>query len=187
MGNYSNEEIVKGFRERRAEILSHIYRQVFPLVKYYVKTNNGNEEDAKDVFQESLVIAYRNLNKPGFTITENFEGYIYSTSRLLWLKTLEKRRVAHTNAPEIVKESANQEKIDEETESIKYGLYQKHFKKLDKVCRKLLSLFLKNTSYETIAEELGFSSAEYAKRRKYLCQKTLIDRIKKDSDFDALR
>lgn len=187
MGKYSNEEIVKGFKERRAEILSHIYRQVFPVVEYYVRSNNGNEEDAKDVFQESLVIAYRNLSKPGFTIKENFEGYIYSTSRLLWLKTLEKRKVAYSNDPEIVKEGADQENIDEEIESIKYGLFQKHFKKLDKICRKLLSLFLKNISYEKIAEKLGLSSAEYAKRRKYLCQKTLIDRIKKDPDFDALK
>ncbi len=186
MGNYTNEQLVKGFKERKKEILSYIYRQVFPLVQYYVRSNRGNEEDAKDVFQESMVIAYRNLNKPGFIIQENFEGYIYATCRLLWLKALEKKRVANTNDPEITKEGANQDQIDEESESIKYGLYQKHFKKLDEICRKILSLFLKNTGYDKIAEKLGLSGAEYAKRRKYLCQQTLIKNIKNDPDFDGL-
>ena len=43
-------------------VLAELYK-VFPMIKKYVLKNGGDQEDAKDLFQNAVLIFYRNLQK----------------------------------------------------------------------------------------------------------------------------
>ncbi|MFC2096620.1 hypothetical protein ACFLQ3_02865, partial [Bacteroidota bacterium] len=72
---------------------------------------------------------------------------------------------------------------DEYEKNEQYKLYQKHFKRLEKDCQKLLQLFLKKVPLKEIADELGIESQQYIKRKKYKCKEQLVRYIKSDPNF----
>ena len=44
-------------------------------------------------------------------------------------------------------------------------------------------MHLEGRCYEEIAKEMGYKSATYARRKKYLCKEELIKLIKADPDY----
>ncbi len=44
----------------RKLLLMQLYQQAFPLVAKFVRNRNGSFEEAKDIFQDALVIYYEN-------------------------------------------------------------------------------------------------------------------------------
>ena len=71
-------------------------------------------------------------------------------------------------------------------DSLEYKLYQKHFQKLSKECKKLLQLFFDKVSYSEIAKILGYKSAGFVKKKKYNCKEFLMKSIKNDPEYKAL-
>ena len=58
---YSPEEIIEGILANNTLILNQFYKENFLLIRHLIITNSGSEDDAKDVFQEAMVILYRKL------------------------------------------------------------------------------------------------------------------------------
>ena len=89
MKRLSDEEIVAGLRKRDNRVLQYIYKNTFNPVKQLVLNNAGSDNDAEDIFQEALIIVFKKLKEDQkFELTSAFTTYIYSISRLLWLKHL---------------------------------------------------------------------------------------------------
>ena len=83
--------------------------------------------------------------------------------------------------------SENSESIHSKyEEQQKHRIYQEHFKKLGKDCRKVLTLFFKGYSVKEIADKMRYKNEKYAKRRKYLCKEELVKSIKQDKRFKDL-
>ncbi len=69
----------------RSEALASIYRH-YPKIRQLVVMANGSEEDAKDLFQEGVIIFYQKAQLPDFRLTAAVGTFIYSVCRNLWLK-----------------------------------------------------------------------------------------------------
>jgi RNA polymerase sigma factor (sigma-70 family) len=148
--------------------------------------NRGTDEDAKDIYQESLIIAFRNFKEDeDFKIKCSFHTYVYSVARHLWLKHL---RISRDN---IKKFQENHEFIQFEEpepvsrEELKYSLYQKAFLELPPDCQKILKLSLDGISHKDIANMLGYKSENYISKRKHFCKEYLIKKIKESPDFQS--
>ncbi|BAX80181.1 RNA polymerase sigma factor [Labilibaculum antarcticum] len=181
--DYTTEAILEGISMSNNDVLNYIYSKFFPSIRNYIENNNGNEEDARDLFQEAIIVIYRKMKKEPLVLNCNFKTYIYSVCRLLWLKQLEKRK----NSNEISSEAILDNRLDEATETYdqteRYRLYQKHFKLLGPDCKQLLQLTLEKVSLKEISEIMGYKSEKYAKKKKYQCKQTLIESIKSDNEF----
>lgn len=176
--------IIEGIRIQDKLILKSIYESYFPTIKRLVADNYGSEQDAKDVFQEGIIIIYRKIKDGNFNLTSSFKTYIYGVCRYIWIKELSMRRedtrklegyIEYEEVPDIV--------FDEYEKNEQYKLYQKHFKRLEKDCQKLLQLFLKKVALKDIAQVLGIESHQYIKRKKYKCKEQLVRYIKSDPKF----
>ncbi|HLO91975.1 MAG: RNA polymerase sigma factor [Chloroflexota bacterium] len=183
MIHYSDEAIIEGLRLRSDYIIKYIYQELFPMILFLVTKNNGSEEDAEDIFQDSLIIVFRKIKANELDLTCSFRTYIYSISRNLWLQKLSKRKQFSREFSDIevyitMSDYALSEKNQDEQE--KFRLYQQHFLTLGEDCQKVLLLFMKKTSLKDIAEEMGFKTEKYAKTRKYLCKEELKKRIIND-------
>lgn len=177
----SESGIIEGIRKHDSKVLRYIYKKYFEVIKTLVKKNNGNDEDAQDIFQEAIIIIYRKINDNTLELSCSFSTYLYSVCRLLWLKQLEKRRVRSEDL-----------KVDDDLYDMisvvgssfetndEYKLYQYHFSKLNKDCQKVLRLFLEKVPLKEVAEIMGYKSEQYAKKRKFECKERLINNIKAD-------
>ena len=69
-----------------------LYEKAFPAIKYYVFQNSGDEDDAKDVFQESLIALAQQSDNEEIHFRCNINTWLYSTARKIWLKKLRYNR-----------------------------------------------------------------------------------------------
>src|SRR5690606_25205582 len=91
---YSDEQILKGILRHDNLILQHVYKQYYYNINYYIRKNQGSEDDASDIFQEAIIIIYRKIKENDLVFEKSsFKGYLFTVCRLLWLKQLEKRRI----------------------------------------------------------------------------------------------
>ena len=51
----ADSEIVLGILNDSKDTLNRLYTSYFPMVLQLVLKNNGNEDDAKDIFKESII------------------------------------------------------------------------------------------------------------------------------------
>ena len=186
--HYTVEALLEGIRSSDNEVLSYIYKKYFPEIKYFVIRNSGSDEDAQDVFQESVVIIYKKLRDDLLELTCSFKTYLYSVCRIVWLRQLEKRKTKPDSFSEnqvFVDLNEGVEEMAEEQE--RYKLYQKHFQTLHMDCQTILKLFLKKVPLKDITHKMNFKSENYLKKRKYQCKEILVKRIQNDPIFKSLK
>jgi RNA polymerase sigma factor (sigma-70 family) len=186
MSDYSNQELLNGILRNDTIVLQFIFKNFYSNINFFIKKNNGSDEDANDIFQEAIIVMYRKLKANEVVLDCTFDTYLYSICRFLWLKELGKRKVEQ----ETIKDNHefNDEIYDDGLETVvelneRYKLYQKHFANLGKDCQKILQLYFDKVPLKNIAEIMGFKSEKYAKKRKYFCKEYLIKSIKQDLEF----
>ncbi len=186
--HYTVEAMLEGLRTSNNEVLSFIYRQYYPEIRFFVIKNSGSDEDAQDVFQESIIIIYKKLRDDVLKLSCSFKTYLYSVCRIVWLKQLEKRKTKTDSL------SYNQAFVDLQEgigemaeEQERFKLYQKHFQTLHEDCQMILKLFFEKKSHKEIASKMNITSENYLKKRKYQCKEILVKRIQNDPDFKRIK
>jgi len=166
----TDERIIQLFREgKREKAFGKLYGQwskVYRLVHKY----GGSRDDAKDIFQETLIILYGKLESQAFTLTGSLNGFIYRTAQHLCLKKLRKESLSPLSA----RDTDNLEWTDDEAENpVQAQLAEKALEKLAQKCREILQFFyVEKRSMEWIAGQLGLKSEQAAKTQKYKCLET---------------
>jgi RNA polymerase sigma factor (sigma-70 family) len=186
MINYSNTELLNGILRNDTVVLQFIYKNYYSIINFFVKKNNGDEEDSNDVFQEAIIIIYRKLKANDLLLDCSFDTYLYSISRFIWMRELTKRKIEKENIKD--NHEYNDDLYDEGLEKVtdlneRYKLYQTHFENLGKDCQKILRLYFDKVPLQNIADIMGFKSEKYAKKRKFSCKEYLIKSIKQDLTY----
>ena len=189
MKRLSDEEIVAGLRKRDNRVLEYIYKNTFNPVKQLILNNAGSENDAEDIFQEALIIIFKKLKEDQkFVLTSAFTTYIYSISRLLWLKHL--RNIKKIEIDPLNRDL--EEKIEFEPPSpvqdqdLRMAIYQRTLLQIPEDCQNILRLTAQDLTSSEIARQLGFRSEGYVRKRRHFCKEYLINKIKEDADYQAM-
>lgn len=183
MIHFSDRAIVEGLKLNSDYIIKHVYQEFFPTIRYLIKKNTGNDEDAEDIFQESLIVVLKNVEKEDFYLSCSFLTYLYSISRNLWMQKLKLKKKSATSFDLIeeffnIPETSTPETV--EAEQMKYRIYREHFNAMEKDCQRILLLSLQKFSSKDIAETMGYGSENYAKTKKYNCKERLKKSILND-------
>lgn len=189
MKKLSDEEIVAGLRKRDNRVLQYIYKNTFNPVKQLILNNAGSENDAEDIFQDALIIVFKKLKEDQkFVLTSAFTTYIYSISRLLWLKNL--RNIKKIEIDPLNRDL--EEKIEFEPPSpvqdqdLRMAIYQRTLLQIPEDCQNILRLTAQDLTSLEIARQLGFRSEGYVRKRRHFCKEYLINKIKEDADYQAM-
>ncbi|HAQ18711.1 MAG TPA: hypothetical protein DCR40_05670 [Prolixibacteraceae bacterium] len=189
MIDYSNLDLLNGILRNDTIVLQFIYKHFYSKINFFVKKNNGDDDDANDIFQEAIIILYRKLKANDLVLDCTFETYLYSVCRFLWLKQLEKRKLEKEKIKD--NHEYNDDIYDDGLEKVvdlndRYKLFQKHFTNLGKDCQKILQLYFDKVPLKSIAQIMGFKSEKYAKKRKFKCKEYLIKSIKQDLEYKKI-
>ncbi|HKK64033.1 MAG TPA: sigma-70 family RNA polymerase sigma factor [Bacteroidales bacterium] len=183
---FKDEEIIAGLRKRDNQVIKFIYDRDFNKVMQMILANSGSENDAEDIFQESLIIVFKKLREEEkFELTSTFSTYIYSINRLLWLKKL--RNSKRMNIGRLDREKEDYIEFEEPPpvldKDLRMAIYQKNLKLIPDDCQKILTLTGQDKSAKEIADTLGFRSDSYVRKRRHFCKEFLVNRIKEDQDY----
>lgn len=186
MRNISEPEIIEGIRNSDEEILRYAYRRFFPVIRHMVTGNNGSHGDAREIFQETLVVVFDKLRENKGKLDCSLKTFIYSVGRNLWLQELEKSR-RQIPFHEIEHLLAEEERVnyDDQIQAEK-RIFQRHFLRLTEKCQQLIQLFLNQKTYDEISMIMGFKSRQAAIKRKHECVKSLFRRIQDDPEYKEL-
>ncbi len=181
---FSDAQLIQGVRSRDPQVLEALYRIYFPLLRAWISRNQGSEEAARDIFQEAMVIMFEKIHQPDFQLTHSFQGYLMGIGKNLWLMQLRKKAMTELDdslaGPDLGASIA-----DDLQRRDRYQVYRHHFAKLGETCQQILQWFLAGESLRQIAARLD-TTENYAKKRKFLCQKSLIEAIEADPRFHEL-
>ncbi len=172
----TDEELLTGLANGSDDALTQLYRRYFPMVLHLITTNNGNEDDAKDIYQETLVVLYEKVRAGSFDLHSQLKTYIYAVGRRLWLKQLAQKSrymvrdidvdaTDATAAGQVSDDLADHEERDRQFELMADSLVR-----LGEPCRTLLEdFYIRHLSMQDITEKFGYTNADNAKTQKYKC------------------
>ncbi|GAB4056025.1 RNA polymerase sigma factor [Spirosoma litoris] len=146
-----------------------LYRQCYPSIEHFVVQNSGNQDEAKDLFQETLLVLLTNLQSPDFQMTSSLKTYVFSISKNLWLKQLKKSaRWTSLDAADNV--SCFVPPVELETPPTIYESVMAILKKLTIRCQTLLSaIFFNSKQLPDIVKDHSYSNLHSARNQKYKC------------------
>ena len=108
----------KGLAVNDKQVIEAIYRDNYPMVQAFILNNNGNSDEARDIFQETMIVLC--TKKPSPKASElncQLKTYIYSVCRRLWLKRLQQLQRYCSSLVENVEDSVPVEEDRKSTKS----------------------------------------------------------------------
>lgn len=163
--------LLQGLAENQPQAVASIYRDHYPMIHHLVTQNNGSADDARDIFQEAMIVLYEKAKSPAFTLRCQLKTYLYAVARRLWLKQLQRQQ---KYVPEIRAQeepvSVEEDLTHHEEKNAEFLMMEKALQGLGEPCKSLLEAFyLHQKNMTDIARTFGYTNADNAKNQKYKC------------------
>ncbi|NSW93783.1 MAG: RNA polymerase sigma factor [Bacteroidales bacterium] len=175
----SDTDIIEGIRKQDDKTLNWLYRNYLPTIKKYVLKKGGSESDSYDVFQESIIVLYRQISENSLKLTSDLKGYFFGIARNIWNAQL---RIIQRHTP-LEGDYEDKDDTDIEKNNIIERIIARSLEKLTPDSRMILKLFSEGYSYEEIAEKMNLKNETYARRKKYLSKESLLEIIRLDPEY----
>ena len=172
MGTTEQEKIAfKAIGNNDKEAIELVYKENYGLIQHFIVYNNGTEDDARDIFQEAMMVLYEKSKQHDFELTCQIKTYLYSVSRRLWLKKLQHARRMETQIENFDNVVAVEEDLeDHEKLTQQYLIMRTAMGKIGEPCKSLIEAFyVHHKNMHEIAGFFGYTNADNAKNQKYKC------------------
>lgn len=166
----NEKSLLLGLAKSDTKAIETIYKENFNSVQGLIINNNGTAEDAKDIFQEAMVVLFEKVQLSSFELNCQIKTFLYSVSRRLWLKRLIQmnRLNISENQEEIV--SVDEDVSEHEKRNLDFIMMERALNSIGEPCKSLLEAFyMKKRSMQEIASSFGYTNSENAKNQKYKC------------------
>ncbi len=148
-----------------------IYRDNYLAIQSFIVKNSGYPDDARDIFQEAMIVLYERVSSGTFELTCQIKTYLYSVCRRLWLKRLQQMQRYNPSAESVDEVISVEEELDtHEKKNADLIVMENALNKIGEPCKSLLeAYYLQKKSMPEIAEFFGYTNADNAKTQKYKC------------------
>jgi RNA polymerase sigma factor (sigma-70 family) len=163
--------LLEGLAKNDRQAAETLYRQHYSMVQSMVIHNNGTNDDARDIFQEAMIVLYEKSRSGSFELNCQLKTYVYSVCRRLWLKKLGQRQryIPDMNGIEETVPVDDDVEVHEQRNG-EFQVMEKALLSLGEPCKSLLEAFyLQKRNMTEIAGSFGYTNADNAKNQKYKC------------------
>ncbi|WP_212006336.1 RNA polymerase sigma factor [Chitinophaga sp. HK235] len=166
-----DRELLLGLARSDDKSLETIYSENFPAVLRMILQHNGSEDDAKDVFQEAIIVLYEKACEGGFNLTSRLKTFLYSVCRHIWLKKVQSTYGLYSIPPEMEEIIPATEALDDHSaKDEQFRIMEGAMESIGEPCKTILEdYYLRKKSMQEIADKFGYTNAENAKNQKYKC------------------
>ena len=160
-------------------LLKSIYVENYPKVLSFIVKNNGNEEFAKDIFQEAFICLWKTVKAGKFIPSSRsaINAYLYRIARNMWIDQLKSHAFKNIKSvPDDLEMRSSVDSdmsADERYNDTEKAALRNCLNYLDGSCKKILIAFYYNrASMKEIAESFEIETAS-ARNKKYRCMEKL--------------
>lgn len=171
----TDQEIVRAIKSGNDhQALKQLYKDNYSRIERFVMNRGGRRSDAKDIFQETVIIFYVNALKPDFKLTSTLSTFLHGIAKNRLRKELGKKGKTLSLNEDILnllvdipdesflevdkKEQVIIETLEEIGPRCKSILYEYYFYK---------------KSMKEIAKAMDYTNAANARNQKYRCKEEL--------------
>src|SRR5699024_4377798 len=86
-----DQYIITALAEGQHTVIDEVYKKYTDQVIKWITKNNGSAADAGDIFQEAIVVIYRQAKEKGLQLTCPFSAYLMAIVKNMWYKELRQR------------------------------------------------------------------------------------------------
>jgi RNA polymerase sigma factor (sigma-70 family) len=172
VSNFEQEkQLLEGLALNDRLVVETIYRDNYPMIQAFILNNNGDSDEARDIFQEAMIVIYEKAVSGTFELNCQLKTYIYSVCRRLWLKRLQQLQRYGSLVENVEDTVAVEEDLElHEKHNADFTLMETAMSKIGEPCKSLLdAYYLQKKNMQEIASEFGYTNADNAKTQKYKC------------------
>ena len=156
----------------REQAFIALYKKAFPAVAKYVSKMGGSFDDAKDVFQDVLMIYYEKSVQGKIALQTTEQAYIVGIAKHLWAKRF-REGILNTSLETPL------DFIEEEEMQPSQNKLMHYLETAGQKCMELLKAFYyDNLPVRAIADLFGYSGERSATVQKYKCMEKVRETIK---------
>jgi RNA polymerase sigma factor (sigma-70 family) len=179
---YTDIEIIECLRNRQSYVVRYLSDRYLPMIRLMVIQLGGNQEDAKDIFQEGLMIMLEKIDNREFALTCKFKTFLYCVCENLWKSVIAKRKAAVNYFARRTEPEDEKDFTEAMDNNLCREIFLSVFDSLDLVSKKILKLYWEEVSPQEIADRLGYSYG-YVRKKKCEAQAELTEKVKKHPDY----
>jgi RNA polymerase sigma factor (sigma-70 family) len=183
---YTDNEIIECLRNRQSYVVRYLSDRFLPMIRLMVTRMGGTAEDAKDIFQEGLMIMIEKTDDRNFSLNCRFKTFLYCICKHQWESIISKKRVAANYFTRRLNEDRGTDIDDTIDNKLYQDIFHEAFELLDPVSRNILKLYWDEISPQEIADKLGYTYG-YVRKKKCEAQAELIEKVKKYPEFIKIR
>lgn len=143
-----------------------IYKNTFPSAARWIASKGGTLEEAKDIFQETLIDVYEKQGWNELSNVQNESAFLFGTLKNKWYKYYSRKQLKIS-----LEEFDSGAFISEDSpEQVAESMLLSFLSKSGEKCMQLLSAFyFQKASLRNIASKFGFSGIRSATVQKQKC------------------
>ena len=180
----NEQKLLEGLAQNDRKAIETIYRQHYNMVQSLILSNSGYPDDARDIFQEAMIVLYEKARSGSFELNSQLKTYLYSVCRRLWLKRLNQMQRISPEVESLEQTVPVEEDMERHDQKNKdFQIMEASLGSLGEPCKSLLEAYYHgNKSMVEIAGDFGYTNADNAKNQKYKCLmrlKKIFNQLKK--------
>jgi RNA polymerase sigma factor (sigma-70 family) len=163
---------IKGKAEERDQALKQFFhnKSLQETVIHYVLNHGGNAQDGEDVYQDTVILFDRGVREGNFKGQSTLTTYFVGIAKWRWVS--HKRKFNRYSELKADSHDMPDDTIAARmVEGERRNIIDRVLTELGEKCKKILTFYKLSYSMEEIAEKMGLSSPEMAKKNSYECRK----------------
>ncbi|MEM9857840.1 MAG: sigma-70 family RNA polymerase sigma factor [Bacteroidota bacterium] len=188
MRKSKEQELFSALQAGQKDAILTLYRgHKRDFIKWCKRSFNLEEEDAADLYQDTVIIFYNNLRNGKLTdLTSSLKTYLFAIGKHLALKMIE-RKSKMVVSEDMYDPSLSYIPVDLFEEADKKKVIAKILNQMGEPCKSILTLFyFHGFSMDVIARRLNYKNEHVVKSQKLRCFKTLKEKATKFFDMEDL-
>jgi len=182
---FSDSDLIDAIREKDLleQAILQLYQDHSEITRSFIMGKGGTEQDADDIFQETIVSFIDSVQKGKFRQESGVRTFLISISKNIWYNEIRRRQRADNREKifemdRLQEEGPVTEMINER--EMKQQL-NKMLQELGESCRKILELFYyENLSMKEIVSQMHYENEQVVRNKKYKCLQQLTEKMKQN-------
>lgn len=181
-----NDDILRAIKTGdNAYVLNHLYKFALPKITSLIVRNNGDIEEAKDVFQDAVMALFNTVKLGKYDPDKDILGFLFFVSKNLWINRVRKKN-KQSQFVDTEGYTDHQTPLVTMLGNEKQTAIVQLMAKLGDNCKEILKyVFYDKLSMKEIVVKMGLANEDVAKTTNYRCKKKLAQLIY--ADKSALR
>ncbi|GAB3928192.1 RNA polymerase sigma factor [Mucilaginibacter myungsuensis] len=173
----TDSEVILGILNNSDAVLKKLYLAYYPMVLQLIINNSGTADDAKDIYQEAIIVLYNKVKGGEFELSSKLKTFIYSVCRRLWLKRLTQMSRYGGDIRDFEQFLPVEDDMEVHADrDIQFHKMESSLGLLGEPCKSIIEdFYIHDRSMQEICEKFGYTNADNAKTQKYKC----LQRLKK--------